>query len=320
MQAVHAFFAEEAWRCTALNFPVTPQNDLMLQRVTSNPKLTAVNTTTTFRTVFDRLRRLARKAASPDPLAQFDLDAPTGTEVTGLTLFHDPLLRLRNLTGEPLADSMGDPALAPGVFKIRLAQSRTSSEQAGTLIKRRYAWRGYEIPGLRQDSNLRTFVAYRDNAMVGTVSLRMDSENGLSGDDLYKAEITELRNAGARLCEFTRLAVEDEAVSKTVLGSLFHTAYMYAHLVRECAYGIIEVNPRHAVFYRRSLFFELIGPERMNQRVNAPSVLLCVSFEKIQVELKKYFAGPRKPGKLMFSHWFPPNEADGVLNRLRHLQ
>ena len=79
---------------------------------------------------------------------------------------------------------------------------------------------------------------------------------------------------------------------KDVLGGLFHIAYMYAHNVRHCDYGVIEVNPRHAVFYRRTLFFELIGAERVNLRVNAPSVLLCVSFEKIRVELKKYFEGP----------------------------
>ena len=115
---------------------------------------------------------------------------------------------------------------------------------------------------------------------MGTVSVRVDSPNGLSADDLYRQELAEDRNGGARLCEFTRLAVDDEAVHKNVLGGLFHTAYMYAHDVRNCDYGVIEVNPRHAVFYRRTLFFEPIGPERVNRRVNAPSVLLCVSFER----------------------------------------
>jgi hypothetical protein len=155
---------------------------------------------------------------------------------------------------------------------------------------------------------------------VGTVSVRLDSPKALSADGLYKDELDKLRAAGGRLCEFTRLAVDDEAISKAVLGGLFHTAYMYAHLVHGCDHGVIEVNPRHAVFYRRSLFFEMIGPERINPRVNAPSVLLCVSFEKIHRELAKYFASADKPAsRLMFSHWFPPEEAVGVLNRLRQL-
>ena len=107
-----------------------------------------------------------------------------------------------------------------------------------------------------------------------------------------------------------------------VLGALFHTAYLYAYGVRGYEYGVIEVNPRHAVFYRRGLYFELIGPERMNLRVNAPSVLLCVSFQKTEVEYNKYFAEPEKriAGRSLYAHWFPPDEADGVLKRLRELE
>jgi hypothetical protein len=276
-----------------------------------------------FHGLVERLR--GRAGAEPDrePSPDSDLDLPSEGDVTGNTVFGARLPLLRNLTGEPVdvSLSLSDPVFQADAFKIRLAGSRASNQQAGTLVERRYAWRGYQVPGLVADPNLRTFVAYREGAPVGTVSIRIDSAKGLSADDLYKAELEELRSDGARLCEFTRLAVEEEAVYKNVLGGLFHTAYMYAHDVRECDYGVIEVNPRHAVFYRRTVFFELIGSERMNQRVNAPSVLLCVSFEKIRVELKKYFEGPTKPpGRLMFAHWFPPDEAAGVLGRLRGLE
>ena len=274
-----------------------------------------------FRALLERLRRRAGADPISEPSPDSDLGLPSVSDVTGQTVFGQRPPRLRSLTGEPVDGSLSDPGFQAGVFKIRLAGSRASNQQAGTLIERRYAWRGYQIPGLAADPNLRTFVAYREGAPVGTVGIRVDSPNGLSANDLYQTELAELRNAGARLCEFTRLAVEDEAVHKNVLGGLFHTAYMYAHDVRQCEYGVIEVNPRHAVFYRRALFFELIGAERVNQRVNAPSVLLCVSFEKIRVEVKKYFDGPtRPPGRLMFAHWFPPDEAAGVLGRLRKLE
>lgn len=267
--------------------------------------------------VLERLLRLAGISKRPRGAEPVDLDTLKTLDVSGVTLFGERTIRLRNLTGEKIDPTLGDPGLLPGVFKIRLARSRRSSEQAGHLIQRRYAWRGYQIPGLPVDPNLRTFVAYRDNALVGTVSLRIDSSSGLSADELYKAELDEIRRAGARLCEFTRLAVDDEAISKAVLGGLFHTAYMYAHFVRDCDFGVIEVNPRHAVFYRRSLFFDVIGPERMNKRVNAPSVLLRVSFATIEAELEKFFADPPATTRLMFSHWFPPDEAEGVLGRLK---
>jgi hypothetical protein len=276
-----------------------------------------------FQGLLERLRRRAGAYPGPEPSAESDLELPSVGDVTGNTVFRELPARLRNLTGEPVdvSVSLSDPDFQAGVFKIRLAGSRASNQQAGTLVERRYAWRGYQIPGLVADPNLRTFVAYREGAPVGTVSIRIDSPKGLSADDLYRTELEEFRSAGARLCEFTRLAVEDEAVHKNVLGGLFHTAYMYAHDVRDCDYGVIEVNPRHAVFYRRTVFFELIGAERMNRRVNAPSVLLCVSFEKIRAELRKYFEGPtRPPGRLMFAHWFPPDEATGVLGRLRRLE
>ena len=272
--------------------------------------------------MLERLRRRAGAYPSPEPVSDTDLEFPRLDDVTGNTVFGDRQPHLRNLTGEHVNVSLTDPAFQASVFKIRLAGSRASNQQAGHLVERRYAWRGYQIPGLATtDPNLRTFVAYREGTPVGTVSVRIDTAKGLSADDLYKAELDELRNAGARLCEFTRLAVEDEAVYKNVLGGLFHTAYLFSHEVRNCDYGIIEVNPRHAVFYRRTIFFELIGPERINRRVNAPSVLLCVSFEKVKAEFKKYFDAPtRPPGRLMFAHWFPPDEATGVLGRLRRLE
>ena len=274
-----------------------------------------------FHGLLERLRRRADASASSEPLSDTDLEFPRLDDVTGRTVFGDRPLPLHNLTGEHVNVSLSDPAFQAGVFKIRLSGSRKSNEQAGNLVERRYAWRGYQVPGLVTDPNLRTLFAYREGVPGGTVSVRIDSAKGLSADDLYKEELDQIRRAGARLCEFTRLAVQDDAVYKNVLGGLFHTAYLFSHEVRDCDYGVIEVNPRHAVFYRRTIFFELIGPERINRRVNAPSVLLCVSFEKVKAEFKKYFDAPtRPPGRLMFAHWFPPDEATGVLGRLQRLE
>lgn len=259
----------------------------------------------------------------PDAPADPELEFPRVDDVTGNTVFGDRRPSLRNLTGEHVTGSLTDPAFQAGVFKIRLAGSRSSGQQAGKLVERRYASRGYQTPSVTTtDPNLRTFVAHRDGVPVGTVGVRMDSPKGLSADDLYKAELDEIRSAGARLCEFTRLAVDDEVVRKrNVLGGLFHTAFLFSHEVRNCDYGVIEVNPRHAEFYRRTIFFEPIGPERINRRVNAPSVLLRVSFKEVKAEFKKYFDAPTRPtGHLMFANWFPPEEAAGVLGRLQKLE
>jgi hypothetical protein len=267
------------------------------------------------RQVLARLRRAARR-----PARDSEQDVPAAA-TSGLTVFGDAI-RLRNLTPEPLEPFQEDPHDLGEVFKIRLAGSRASRRTAGDLIERRYASRGYRTPRLVAEENLRTLVAYRDNRVVGTISVRVDSPRGLSVDEVFPEELAQLRATGARLNEFTRLAVEGDKVSPSVLGALFHTAYLYAHRVRECDCAVIEVNPRHAVYYRRALSFDVIGPERFNARVQAPSVLLCTPLERLASGVDGYYALPERerPGRSAYAHWFPPGEATGVLNRLLELE
>ena len=153
------------------------------------------------------------------------------------------------------------------------------------------------------------------------MSVRLDSDKGLSADELYRSEIDALRSGGARICEFTRLAVDKTAASKPVLAGLFHTAYLYASVIRGCTHAVIEVNPRHVAFYGRALRFDPIGEERMNTRVNAPAVLLCAPFATIAEGLAKYAGKPDAPGagRSLFVYGFPPTDEPGVLKRLREL-
>lgn len=274
------------------------------------------------RRILDRLRARRRGGVSNPPTVPGPSEPPPAEGMTGLTVFDDIALRLRNLTNEELDASKGDPGALPGAFKIRLAKSRGFQKGAGTLVERRYSDRGYQIPGQSEDPNLFTFVAYDEGALVGTVSIRLDSEAGLSADTLYKDEIDDLRKAGCKVCEFTRLAVDVKAVSKPVLAGLFHTAYLYASEVRGFNFAVIEVNPRHVAFYAKALGFEPIGPERMNTRVNAPAVLLCVPFETISAALKKYAGDPEAPAKSrsLFPYGFPQDEESGILKRLLELE
>jgi hypothetical protein len=261
-------------------------------------------------------------------------DAPNGESLpalfaeaqgrSGLTVFDDKPLRFRSLTltaasGEPA--EVEDPGAIPGAFKIRVAKREGFRRAAGTLVERRYSGRGYDTPALKQDPNLFTFVAYDEGKLVGTVGIRLDSEQGLGADELYQDEIDVLRQGGCKLCEFTRLAVDVTAVSKSVLAGLFHTAYLYAGAVHGCTFMVIEVNPRHVPFYRRALGFEPLGPERLNRKVNAPAVLLCASFEAIAEGLRR-FGGKHKQfpqERSLFPYGFSPQEEAGILQRLKAL-
>lgn len=253
--------------------------------------------------------------------AKGDLTAKI-SQSTGETVYGDRPLRLRNLSiSEPDVSAIVDPGSLADGFKIRLAKVHGRKRDAGTLIERRYGSVGYSIPSLSHDSRLSTFIAYDEGTLVGTVALRVDSPEKLSADELYGEELDRLRDEGARLCEFTRLAVDRSAASKPVLAGLFHTAYLYAAVIRGCTHAVIEVTPQHALFYHRALRFDQIGSRRLNPRVNTEGVLMCVPFAAIAEGLATYAGKPEKSGALrsLFVYGFPPEEEAGVLNRLQHL-
>ncbi|MDT1878775.1 N-acetyltransferase, partial [Acinetobacter baumannii] len=64
--------------------------------------------------------------------------------------------------------------------------------------------------------------------VVGTLSLGMDSEVGLMADEIFKSELDGLREQGAKLSEFTKLAFDPSVRSKAALANLFHLAVIYA--------------------------------------------------------------------------------------------
>ena len=106
-----------------------------------------------------------------------------------------------------------------------------------------------------------------------------------------------MRAKGLKICEFTRLAVDASAVSRPVLAGLFHTVYLFARNVRGYDFVVIEVNPRHVGYYRRSLGFEILGEERHNLRVNAPAVLMGMSFRKIGENMHRYAGKGTRPAR-----------------------
>jgi hypothetical protein len=281
------------------------------------------------RKLVDRLRgrgggsSIAPKSQPPsEPSLPFVTD---GREFkSGLTVFDDRPLRFRSLTmAESGITGLEEPGAEQTAFKIRVATKHAGFRQAaGTLVDKRYGDRGYETkPTQPRDPHLFSFVAYDEGKLVGTVSIRFDSEKGLSADELYKDEIDVLRKEGCRVCEFTRLAVDELTVSKPVLAGLFHTTYLYAAAVHGYNFAVIEVNPRHVGFYRRALAFEPIGPERLNARVNAPAVLLCAAFDTIAEGLKKYGGRHAEFPKerSLFPYGFSPQEEIGILQRLKAL-
>jgi hypothetical protein len=172
----------------------------------------------------------------------------------------------------------GEPVLlSTPAFHVRYAMSPESRAAVQTLINRMYAWRGYQLlPGDEspQDANRVVLQACADARRLGTVTLGFDGKQKLAADALYSNELDRLRRQDRRILEVTRLAVDAGRASKDVLHALFQLVYAIGCKVNQATDVVIEINPRHASYYKRVLGFRQIGDTRICHRVAAPAVLL----------------------------------------------
>jgi hypothetical protein len=229
---------------------------------------------------------------------------------------------MEHLPHEPALAQVRDETIGPRLVTLRAADTGGQRSSANILVHRMYASRGYKTSaslGEAEAKNVLTLVAIDGQETIGTLSLRFDAqEEGLLADDLFREEIDPLRAQGRRVCEFTKLAMDHVVKSKRVLASLFHTAYLWAHGVMGFDDVVIEVNPRHVLFYRKALGFTVMGPERLNRRVDAPAVLLRLELTHAREQIDLH-AGQRRPDAgphSLYPHFFSAKEEAGILHRL----
>lgn len=203
-------------------------------------------------------------------------------------------------------------------FKVRLATNEDRRKSASLLIEKMYSWRGYDAGALRQDPNKITLVAYQEDRVVGTLTLGLDSPDGMVVDELYKREADQLRAEGRKPCDITRLAIDQDIKSKSVLAALFHLSFIYGHSIHQATDFLIEVNPRHVLFYQRMLGFEPFGEEKVCPRVNAPAVLLRLNLEHANEQIVRYGGtGASATGvKSIYPYFFSREDEVGITQRL----
>ena len=203
-------------------------------------------------------------------------------------------------------------------FNIRLANSEGRREAATMLVKKMYAWRGYDIEGPKTaEPDCVTLTADNSGATVGTMTLCFDGAAGLPADHTFREELDILRSQSKVLCEPSRLAVDKETPVR-VLAALWHIAYIYCHKIHHCTDYVIEVNPRHAMFYKRMLGFTEFGAQRMCERVNAPAILLRLECSYVESQVKR-FGGlyeKSKNERSFYPHCFSSDDEAGIEGRL----
>lgn len=166
---------------------------------------------------------------------------------------------------------------------VREEQMRAAEE----LVRRRYAWRGYQVSSVQSPDTAASatpprivLLAESAGRMVGTLTVRPDATHGLLAEGTYADEIAGMRRDGHRIGELVKLAVEEGADWKAVLDSLVQSAYMITRVVLALTDVVIEVNPRHVRFYQRVFGFVVAASERVCERVGAPAVLLRLDLEQ----------------------------------------
>jgi hypothetical protein len=228
---------------------------------------------------------------------------------------------LRDLCiGERSTGSGVDHLLDVQVFHIRMVNSARRREAASLLIRKMYAWRGYACdPSEQHEANKIILYAETRGELVGTMSLCLDDtcDVGLPADENFRDKLDELREQGRRLCEPSRLAI-DKGVTKRVFASLIHISYIYSHNLHGFTDYVIEVNPRHVMFYKRMLGFKDFGGERLCTRVGAPAVLLRLDLDYMGERIREWGGLMEQHGeeRSFYPYFFPSADEPGISARL----
>lgn len=233
--------------------------------------------------------------------------------------------RLKNMGLTPQPQSgFGTPNdnVSRDTFKIRLAHDAARTREARFLVEKRYGDKGYAVgkaaaPHAACPDRI-TLATYKDEEVVGTLTIGFDTGSGLLVDELYKREIDALRGEGRRVCEFTKLAIDTKRASKRMMAGLFHIAFLYAGRIWGYTDIVIEVNPSHVAFYERMLGFQIVGPERMCARVGAPAVLLRAESSYGQRMIREFGGRPdlARQERTLFPYFMSQDEERAIIQRM----
>jgi len=212
---------------------------------------------------------------------------------------------------EPDDDTSVEFAMIRDGYHIRCANGFTGLQHhISALIERMYSTRGLQIyhPELAQTEHQTTIVACRGDHLFATLTVGIDSPNGLMADTLYRPEIDAARARGGRVCEVTRMAMDPEHNSAEVMADLFQLVYVLTRRIYRMTDLFIEVHPRHAGFYRRMLGYRIVGEERVCPRVGAPAVLMHMSQHEVDDLITLHAGKETSTTRSLYRLFAPPAE------------
>jgi len=203
-------------------------------------------------------------------------------------------------------------------FSIRLAYDDHDRTSASEIINRMYGKRGYgSAHQVLARSECLTFTACCGEEMIGTLTLRVDSPARLCADETFPGEMAALRTSSrASLCELTKFAFDPSPDSRPLLAKLFHVIFIYGTQRFACSDLVIEVNPRHVMFYEAMLGFARVGALRTNELVHAPSQLMHLTVSQIGKNIMRYAGGGPCAGRSLYPYFFGEFEERDLRQRI----
>ncbi|HET9629217.1 MAG TPA: acetyltransferase [Novosphingobium sp.] len=217
----------------------------------------------------------------------------------------------------PLVLKPASASVAAQPMTVRLASNDDERSAASMLLNRMYSRRGYgsnhRLPSHQSSAS---FSASVGEQVIGTLTLTVDSPDGLSLDRTFVDELSFFRSPDAKICELTKLAFAVNGFSMPYLAALFHIIFIFGTRKHNCTDLFIEVHPRHVKFYQAMLRFTAIGEVKINEQVNAPAQLMWLKIADLRQLIDEHAGNAGGSTRTLYRHFYSPMEECGIYERL----
>jgi hypothetical protein len=156
-----------------------------------------------------------------------------------------------------------------------------------------------------------------DGAVVGTVSLVLDSRLGLPMDAVYPAELARLRGERRVLAEVGALSVAPALRHSGLVHLLNKVMFRVAR--ERCGVDdlVIAVHPRAQDLYRAALLFERIGDVRSYAGLNASALAVALRLDLRTFRARALAAFGPRPATVANAYHFYFERADAAIRMPR---
>ncbi len=165
-------------------------------------------------------------------------------------------------------------------------QEKSHNDDVFNLVRDIYLTEKYSFPKedfIKYNSNRTLFTFYRNNDLIGTISLIAESEHcSLPLSSLYAQELGEVKKQNKKIFEVGNFVMDKRKIAHrfskdSLLGTrmLFRAIYEEARTKKADAL-VVVVNPKHLSFYK-ILGFVQFGEQKHYEFVNNAAVPLILS-------------------------------------------